>query len=263
MKKFFMFIVVILIVLVVGVIVAKNMVVKTGIEQGVKLVTGLPMKIASMDISFTKSYVHIQGMQLYNPEGFPEKLMVDIPEVYVSLDVQALMKKNIHIKEVRFYLKEVVLVKNTDGKMNLDKLKALQQKTSEKPAPGTAPAQKKEEMPEIQIDVLQLKVDKVVYKDYSKGGDPVITEKMIGLDERIENITDPNSLVQIIVLKALMKTPFADLPELKIDGLKSMVSGTVDVAGGVTKGVVDTTGKIIKGTTDTITNVIKLPFKSE
>jgi len=118
-------------------------------------------------------------------------------------------------------------------------------------------------MPAVQIDVLQLKVDKVVYKDYSKGGEPVITETKISLDERIENINDPNRLVQIIVFKTLTKTPFANLPDRNINGLKSVVSGTVDAASGLTHGVVDTTGKIIKGTTDTITNVIKFPFKSE
>ncbi|MFA5261316.1 MAG: AsmA family protein [Candidatus Omnitrophota bacterium] len=262
MKKFLKFVALILILLVIGVVWAKNIVIKTGIEQGVKLVTGLPMKIADMDISFTKSYVHVQGMQLYNPEGFPEKLMVDIPEVYVSLDIPALMKKRIHVKEVRFYLKEFVLVKNSANEMNLDKLKALQQKAGEKTPQEAAPPEKKG-MPEIQIDVLQLKVDKVVYKDYSKGAEPVITEKRLGLDERIENINDPNRLVQIIVFKTLVKTPFADLPELNINGLKSVVSGTVDVANDLTKGIVDTTGKVIKGTTDTITNVIKLPFKSE
>ncbi|HPB67618.1 MAG TPA: AsmA family protein [Candidatus Omnitrophota bacterium] len=263
MKKLIKFIAFVLIALVIGVIVAKNIVIKTGIEQGVKLVTGLPMKIASMDISFTKFYVHVQGMQLYNPEGFPEKIMVDVPEVYVNLDVPALMKKKIHVKEVRFYLKEFVLVKNADSKMNLDHLKALQPKAGEKPDQETAPAPGKKEMPAVQIDVLQLKVDKVVYKDYSKGGEPVITETKISLDERIENINDPNRLVQIIVFKTLTKTPFANLPDRNINGLKSVVSGTVDAASGLTHGVVDTTGKIIKGTTDTITNVIKFPFKSE
>ena len=263
MKKIFKFFLFVLVLLVVGLVLAKNIVVKTGIEQGVKLVTGLPMKIASLDISFTKSYVHVQGMQIYNTPGFPEKLMVDIPEVYVSLDIPALMKKKIHVKDVRFYLKEFVLVKNSANQMNIDQLKALQQTSEKKPPKDTAPAPGQKAMPEIQIDVLQLKVDKVVYKDYSKGAEPVVKEKKIGLDERIENINDPNRLVQIIVFKALVKTPFADLPELNIDGLNAVVSGTVDTAKDLTKGIVDTTGNVIKGTTDTITNVIKLPFKSE
>ena len=263
MKTFFKLVFLVLIFLVVGVVLAKNFVVKTGIEKGVELVTGLPMKIADMDISFTKSYVHIQGMQIYNPEGFPERLMVDIPEVYVSLDIPALMKKKIHIREIRFYLKEFVLVKNSANQMNIDKLKALQQTSGKKPSPDAPQAPEKKNMPEMQIDVLQLKVDKVVYKDYSQGADPIIKETKIGLDEKIENINDPNRLVQVIVYKALLKTPFASLPELNMDGLKSTVSGTINTARDLTKGVVDTTGEMIKGTADTITNVIKLPFKTE
>ena len=262
MKRILKFIAFIFLVLAVVVVLAKNIVIKTGIEKGVELVTGLPMTIAKMDISLTQSYIHIQGLQIYNPERFPEKLMVDIPEVYVSIDFPALIKKKIHVREARFYLKEFVLVKNSANEMNIDHLKALQQTPGQKPPQDPAPAPEKKAMPALRIDVLQLKADKVVYKDYSKGATPVVREQRIGLDERIENIDDPNRLVQIIVWKALVKTPFANLPELNIDGLKSVVTGTVDTAKDLTKGLVDTTGNVIKGTTDTITNVIKLPFKS-
>ena len=71
-----------------------------------------------------------------------------------------LLKKKVHLKEVRIHLNEFVIVKNKDGEVNLDKLKAVKKE----PAEGTA--RKKETPPpkaqqgKMQIDLLSLKIGK-------------------------------------------------------------------------------------------------------
>ena len=118
---------------------AKNAIAKVLIEKGVETVTGLPLKMQGIDLNFTGQFVEIDDLKLYNPAGFPQEPMVSIPEIYVSYDLNALLKGKIHLPELRFALEEFDVVRNEKGELNLDKLKAI---AAQKPAqPGqTEPA---------------------------------------------------------------------------------------------------------------------------
>jgi uncharacterized protein involved in outer membrane biogenesis len=182
-----------------------------------------------------------------------------MPEIYVDYDLMALLKKTIHLTEVRINLNEFVIVKNSKGEINLDSLKAVQE-SKKKEEPG-----KKAEMPPFKIDVLELKVGKVVYKDYSKGGEPKITETNLDLNERFENITDPYAVTSIIVFKSLMNTSVGRLVKFDLGPIQKSLGGTLSGAAKITKDAaattVETGKKVIGGTSDTIKNL--LPFGSQ
>jgi len=144
----------------------KNVIIKTSVTAGVSAITGLKLSIRSMDIGIFKSLIGINKLQLYNPSGFVDELMIDLPEIYVDYNLGAFMKGKTHLEEVRLNLKEFVVVKNEAGELNLDSLKVV--KTAEEEEVIDEGKKKKTEMPELQIDLLELRIDKVVYKDYSK-----------------------------------------------------------------------------------------------
>jgi len=256
MKKLFVKIGVVILVLVVGLFLAKDMIVKTAVTTGVKLVTGLKLDIASLKIGLFNTLIDIKQLKLYNPQGFPDKLMLDMPEIYVDYDPFALLKKTIHLQEVKINLKEFVIVKNSKGEVNLDSLKAVQESKKK-----VEPAQKAEMLP-FKIDVLELKVGKVIYKDYSKGGEPKVTESDLNLNERFENITDPYAVTTIIVFKCLMNTTVGKLVNFDLGPLEKRLGGTLSGAANVTKDAAKTTveagKKVIGGTTSTLKNL--LPF---
>ena len=113
--------------------------------------------------------------------------------------------------------------------------------------------------PEIQIDSLTLKVGKVVYKDYSKGGEPSVQEFNINLDERYQNIDDPNKLVSLIIVKALANTTIAKLTNFDLKGLEGTIGDTLasaqKVVGVAQETLMKTTGeagKVVEGTTETL-----------
>lgn len=222
---------IITIVLVVAIVLvfAKNLIAKAVIENGVSLITGLPLKIEKFDINLLRSYVGIKNMRLENPSGFPEKTMLDMPEIYVDYNLGDLTKGKVHLEEIRIDMKEFIVVKNTDGKLNLDSLKAVQQE--KKPAPA-APAKEekagaKGEAPQIQIDSLQLKVGNVQFKDYSGGGEPSVKQFPVNLNERYSNITNPNHLITLIVMKVMMNTPLAALSNFDLGGIQNNLSDTL------------------------------------
>lgn len=219
----------------------KNMIIKTSVSAGVRAMTGLKLSIRSMDIGIFKTLIGIKGLQLYNPSGFEDELMMDLPEIYVDYNLGAFMKGKTHLEEVRLNLKEFSVVKNEAGELNLDSLKVVKEAEEEK----VIDEDKKEgtKMSGLQIDVLELKIDKVVYKDYSKGTPPKVKEYNVNINERFENITDPQSFGRLIILKALKNTAIASLANFDIGKLQKGVTETVKKT---TEMALETPGKAVE-----------------
>lgn len=220
----------------------KNMIIKTSVTAGVRTMTGLKLSIRSMDIGIFKTLIGIKGLQLYNPSGFEDELMMDLPEIYVDYNLGAFMKGETHLEKVRLNLKEFSVVKNEAGGLNLDSLKVVEAAEEEE---EVIDEDKKEgtKMPGFQIDVLELKIDKVVYKDYSKGTPPKVKEYNVNINERFENITDPQSFGRLIILKALKNTAIASLANFDIGKLQKGLTETVRKT---TEMALETPGKAVE-----------------
>jgi hypothetical protein len=130
-----------------------------------------------------------------------------------------------HLEEVRLNLKEFMVVKNEAGELNLDSLKAVG--ATEEEEVIDEGKKEKTEMPDLQIDLLVLKIDRVIYKDYSKGTPPKVKEYNVNINERYENITNPKTFVSLIILKALKNTAIARLANFDLGKLQEGISGTV------------------------------------
>jgi len=212
----------IVLVILIALFFGKNVVIKTSVTAGVRAMTGLKLSIRSMDFGIFKTLIGINELQLYNPSGFVDKLMIDCPEIYVDYDLGAFMKGRTHLEEVRLNLKEFIVVKNEAGELNLDSLKVVKEEE-------VIDKDKKEKSKtrELQIDILELRIDKVVYKDYSKGTPPKVKEYNVNIDDRFENITDPKTFGRLIIVKALKNTTIASLTNFDLGKLQRGISGTV------------------------------------
>ncbi len=205
--------------------------------------TGLKLSIKSMNIGILNTLIGIKKLQLYNPPGFVDKLMVDLPEVYVDYNFGAFIKKKVHLEEVRLDLKEFSVIKNEKGELNLDSLRVVEEKKEEKVEGEEGKEEEKAKMPELQIDLLELKIGKVVYKDYSKGTPPKSKEFNVNIDERYENITNPRTLIKLIIVKALKNTTIARLTNFNLGALQEDVAEKLKET---TRKVVETADKAIE-----------------
>lgn len=283
MKKILMTVLVVFMAGVVVIAASKNTIARVSVEKGVEMVTGLKLSIDKLDIGIISTLVGIEDLKLFNPAGFEDKLMLDMPEIYVDYDLPAILGGKIHLNDVRLEMKEFYVVKNAKGELNLNSLNVVKQQKAAEPAAG-----EKGKMPEMQIDSLTLKIGKVVYKDYSKGGAPQVQEFNIGLDEKYSDINDPQELVSLIVVKALANTTIAKLANFDVKGLQSSIGDTLASAQKIVGTAQDAFNKVstmssstlsgtstqvqsaIKDTTQTaqnavkdITEAIKLPFGSK
>lgn len=208
--------------LIAAVSVVKDVAIKTAVEKGAEMVTGLRLTMSGFSAGIIRTIVGIKGLKLYNPKGFAEPVMVDMPEIYVNYDLPAMIGGKIHLREARIHLAEFVVVKNKDGRLNLDSLKAVSAQKQRRPAQDKSGKPMK-----MQIDLLKLKIGKAVYKDYSAGGAPSVKEFNINLDETYTNIDNPNTLVSLIVVRALTGTAIARMANFDVGSLSSSVSGSL------------------------------------
>lgn len=219
---------------------AGNVMAKLAIENGVKLITGLPLTIGDLDLGLFKSAIQVKNLKLMNPPGFQDPVMVDLAELYVKYDLPSILSGKIHLPELRVDLNEFYVVKNEKGKLNIDSLTALQKAKKETPAAsrpeaetGTpVPPEKKTQAkaPEIQIDQLFLKVGNAYYREYKTSGQPFVQTFPIHLEEKYSNITDPNQLVQLIVLKVMMNTGIGALTNFDIADLRGSLGGVMSTS---------------------------------
>ncbi len=235
---------------VVGVIIvvllAKDLIIKASVEKGAELVTGLKLNIGSLKVGILKPIIDIKNLKLLNPRDFPDRTMIEMPEIYVNYDLPAIIGGKIHLPEVRLALKEFVVVKNAKGSLNLDAFKTVQaQKQGKSPSKDTSG-----KAPQINIDALQLNIGKVIYKDYSKGSTPEIREFNVNLNERYTNVDNLQALVNLIVVKALMNTSVSSLTNFNIKGLEGSIGGVVSGAEKITSTAVDKLKGILQSTFD-------------
>lgn len=218
----------IIVVIIVLLLIFKNVLIKTAVEQGTKRVTGLELTIGDMDVGLLASKVDITDMQLLNPVGFPDKIMIDIPKFLVDVELASFFKKRAHVQTLALDLKELMVVRNKDRKLNLSALKSVSEKQKKVKKPVDQKEGKKEkEAPQVTIDTLVLKIGKVVYKDYSWGAKPLTKTFTIGINEVYHDITDPKKLVNLIIVRALQKTNIAQLANFDLGSLKADVGDTL------------------------------------
>ena len=243
MKTGFRIIIVLTIILAI-LIAGRNIITKVVLEKGVEAATGLPLKVKKIDLGLAKTHIGIEGLSIFNPEGFPREAMFHAPEIFVDYNLGAIIKGKVHLEDVRLDFDRFVIIKNKEGKTNLEALKPK----AKEGQPSREAAKKDDAGPkkalQIQIDRLAVKIGKVVYKDYSQGGDPVIKEYKVNISEEINDVTNIQNLLGIIATKAMAKTVLSSLGDFDIN--------SIDVP--------EEAEGLLKSTVETLKGRLKMPF---
>jgi hypothetical protein len=203
----------------------KNAILKQTLQIVGSQVVGTKVRVEDFSFQFSAQKIHMQGLKVYNPEGFPQEPLLVIDEIGVTYRLPALMAGQIHCPEVTLDLRELVVIKDQEGKMNVDELPIVKAQAKAAPEADGPVAEPAPEEPKtaLQIDLLRLNVNKVVHKDYSGGGqEPAIKAYDVGLkDKEYKNITSPQQLVGLIIVEAMGSTA---IKGAKIYGMTSLAS---------------------------------------
>ncbi len=175
----------------------KDQIIKSMVTVAASRVVGAPVHIDGMSVAiiFNQS-VRIKGFKLYNPEGFPKGVLLDIPQADIDYDLGAILKKDMHLPRLVLHLKEMTVIRNAQGALNVDALKVAQK--DEGPSQPAMP---------LRIDVATLDLGKVIVQDYSKGEEPKTVTYDIGIHNKtFKNITSAQQLAALVMVQSLGAT---------------------------------------------------------
>ena len=214
-----------------GLLVSRNLILKTVLENTIYNMSGMKLTASSIDIGLLRPYLKVDYLILFNPAGFHDKIMFEIPELYVEYDVSSFFENKIHIKEMDLHVKLLNFIKDEDGKINLGYLNIVNPAAQEK---GSDPFYEKGPRPlkpriDIRIDKLRLRGGRVIYKDYTQKPDPKVTEFNAIIDESYEDITDIDAVGKLIVSDYLAKTGALQIAGIDLGSLKIVAETTKDV----------------------------------
>lgn len=192
----------------VGLYIIKDPLVKSAVTTVGSNVVGAKLKIKKFSLGLFTQKVSIKGLQLYNPKGFPNEPLIDIPEITVQYDLPALIGGKLHLPLIVVDVKEMSVVKNKEGVLNVDVLKVAAQPEEKPKETEEQPKEKKESKAmAMQIDLMRLNVGQVIFKDYTKGEEPVITVYDVGLrDKEFKDITSAQQMATLIMVQAMGPT---------------------------------------------------------
>jgi uncharacterized protein involved in outer membrane biogenesis len=205
MKKILIIIGLIIVVLV-GFSVVRDQLIKAGISFVGSSVLGARVEVGGFSLGVMTQSAKIRDFRIYNPKGFPQGILLDMPKISVDLDLLSMLKGKLHVRNAVVDLKEVDIVTNQDGILNVDALKVTQQEKGQDKTEKTKEAKPAKVMP-LQIDTLTLSIGSVLVKDYSKGAEPSIEAYEVGIkDKTYKNITSVQQFMILVLTEAMKPT---------------------------------------------------------
>ena len=200
MNNKFIKIFVIILAILIGLGIVKDQIIKAAVQVGASQVLGTDVRVGGFSFGILRQSVRVKAFQIDNPKGFPKGSMLDVTQVGVDYDLPALLTGKLHFPLVILDLNEMVVVKNQDGVLNVDALKVAEKKEA---APAGKPAQPLS----LKIDELRLNVNKVVYKDYTQGKEPLIQVFDVNLKNKTyQDIQSAQQLAALIMAEAMKST---------------------------------------------------------
>jgi hypothetical protein len=250
MKKFLKWFGVVLLVLVALLVVGRNFVARKSVEIGTRRVTGFPLEIGSVDVGLFDSQLNVRNLKLMNPPDFEEKMFVDWLHLYLDYRLGSMLIGSPHINNMLVNLKQVVIVKNSKGESNVQRLKGV---ASSSAAGGTGPQTAKSDNGKkmrCRVDQLQIHIGTVTIKDYT-GGKPSERSFNLNVDASYKGITDPTDITRLVLMTMMSQARLPDIG-IRMDDLKKGLGDVTDTAGKAIKGASENLEKADKGLLDTL-----------
>jgi uncharacterized protein involved in outer membrane biogenesis len=207
--KWFLGAVVLLVVLAIVFLLSLDTILRVAAEQRIRAQTGMEAEIGKFHLGLLEPVVTIKDLKIHNPPAFGGTPFLNIPEIHVEYDRDALVKNQLHLTLVRFNLGELDIVKNEAGQTNIF---ALGVTLPQKSAAGGSGAQLKEFKQRTGldfkgIDALNVSVGTAKFTDLKNPGNN--REQKIGIDNLVmKNVKTPADLAGLAVLVALRSGDF-------------------------------------------------------
>jgi uncharacterized protein involved in outer membrane biogenesis len=178
-------------------------------ENRIRAQTGMDAEIGKFHLGLLEPVVTIRDLKIHNPPAFGGTPFLDIPEIHIEYDREALVKNQLHLTLVRFNLGELAIVRNEAGQTNLFALGVALPKKNEmnNASAGLKEFKKRTGCDFAGVDVLNISVGTARFIDLKNPRNN--REQKIGIDNLVtKNVRTPADLAGLAVLIALRSGDF-------------------------------------------------------
>ncbi|MFA5320448.1 MAG: hypothetical protein WC418_04625 [Candidatus Omnitrophota bacterium] len=247
LKKLFLSVLLSVVLLTAVMLLFRNIIAKTALTYALSA-AGLKGEVSRVNIGIFKPYLRVAGLTVRNPAIAKDETMIDLPEFYVEYSPVDILNNRLFFPKMRVNLKEMILTRDKNGVSNTKPLESLIPQGSGKP-------------PQWRIDLLELKIGRIVYNGYSMSGKKVKYDINLNFDQSYRNVDNPAKIGSDIFSAFMgqegkeifqgVKGTVEDTGKKAAGAVKDTVSGTAegigsgvkDVVGGAAKGLKDLLGK--------------------
>jgi uncharacterized protein involved in outer membrane biogenesis len=103
----------------VGLVLSRDKIAKTAMEQQIRSQTGMDVKIGKLSTSLLSPVATIENLTLYNTAEFGGTPFLHIRELHIEFDREALAHRELHFKLLKLNIGELSVVKNDLGQTNI------------------------------------------------------------------------------------------------------------------------------------------------
>ena len=103
----------------VGLVLSRDKIAKTAMEQQIRAQTGMDVKIGKLSTKLLSPIATIENLTLYNTAEFGGTPFLNIREMHIEFDREALAHRELHFKLLKLNIGELSVVKNDLGQTNI------------------------------------------------------------------------------------------------------------------------------------------------
>lgn len=115
--KFFLYLILFLILLLVALYFSAGFLIKTGVNTFLPKVTGTTATLEDVDLSLFKGQVELKGLKIGNPAGFTNPTVFELGHILVDVDPKSVLSQKIIVRRV--------LIENTNATAEINKSGAI------------------------------------------------------------------------------------------------------------------------------------------
>ena len=215
--------------LVVVLALVRNPIARRSVELGAERITGFPLTIGAVNVGLFNGQLDVENLKLMNPPDFEERQFVSLPKLHVDYRLRSMLARAPHINDMLIDIDHIVIVKNSKGDSNTQKLKSVTSSGSG----GSGKSSTR-----YRLDQLRIHVGTVTMKDYSRAK-PSERNVPLNVTAVYKDITDSTDITRLVLLTMMSQAKLPDIG-IKPDELRKGLSNVENLAGEAGKSVLDT-----------------------
>jgi hypothetical protein len=219
-------------------LVARNQLIKMEARRLLAEQTGFGLEIGRLKTHLWASRAEVFDVVIRNPPDYPEPTAFLIERAFIEVNPWALLRRETHLRVVELEIPRVVIVRNRDGEINLQRLSgrpasAPASLSTSHPRAGasqapTRPSEEKKGAPEpneagpprsaerpFRIDRLRMRIDAVEYHDFfGSRAEPQITKLALKIDREHADVRSMQEIGELLaagVLESAAERLFSDV----------------------------------------------------